>query len=140
MDILLIDNSDGGDIRFIGGDVATEEGLYSSIYLSLFSGNCWAKVYDNDVNTNRDFIESLNLPITKDNLGKMKAQAELALEWLINDKIAQKVEIDVSSPEFNRVRFDITVNQEKQENVFSLVWDKEKQNVARFIDLSRGGY
>lgn len=141
MDLLMIEQGDGGELTFTGGDIASDNGIYTSVYLSLFSGGCWANLFSSDVDTDRAFATALFTTITPNALRTIESEAKLALEWLIEDGVAQSVEVEAISPQHNRINITITVNEpEGGSQTFGLIWDSERENVARFVNLTNGGY
>ena len=74
MDILLMDNGDGAEVVLQAGDLKGDGTLYTSVYLSLFGGDNFSNVFE-EYESDNEFEESLNLPITKQNLKTVENKA-----------------------------------------------------------------
>jgi phage gp46-like protein len=138
MDILMLERGDGGDLEFAGGDIAYDNGFYTAIYISLFSGSCFASIFSDEMNTDSMFMQSLNQTITLDSLREMEKQATLALDWLKKDDVVADVTVEATSPKYNRVNFYIKITEKSgKQNQYAAIWDAEKQLVARFYDVNK---
>lgn len=141
MDILLVEQGDGGEVLLRGGDVCFDNGLYTSVYVSLFGGETYANIFDEDVETDNDFANALNQTITLDVLREIEAQAMKSLDWMLKDEVASEITVNVASPQYNMIDIEITIIEKSGKvNKFSAVWDSEKLGLARFVDVSNGGY
>lgn len=117
MDAQLIwDNDEGcGDIAFVNGDIKRGKPIESSVYISLF---CDAKATDfndapYDPDSRRgwwgDLLKAAGSAIgsniwqlerekmTQGTLNIVKSYCELALEWMLTDGIADRIEIETEN-------------------------------------------
>jgi len=134
MDILLVDIGDGGDTRFNNGDLATDGGFSTAIYVSLFSGNSPSEIFlEEPDRTTEEVQEALDLPITLDNLRLIESKVNKSLQWFVDDGVAATVETVASNPEVNTIKIEITLTQPEGENKYTIFWDREKAGVARLI-------
>lgn len=116
MDAQIIwDNDEGcGDIAFVNGDIKRGKPIESSVYLSIF---CDAKATDYKGTTDPDMqrgwwgdllkaagsVLGSNIwqlereKMTQGTLNIIKSYCELALEWMLSDGIADKIEVETES-------------------------------------------
>jgi len=143
-DVLMFQTNDGGEVTFIDGQPIMTRGFETAVYLSLFGGNreddgsegnnlqWWGNFIVTDPMEkykSETQYQLLKLPITSSSLLRLEEAAKKDLQWMLDEKIASSIEVSVSSPELNLVRFDIKINAEgKEENFnFTLNW-KAMQN------------
>ncbi len=126
MDLLLEDSIKGGKLTLENGDIKTDNTLFTAVYLSLFNGDCFYNIYEK-YKTTGDFQESLNLPITKQNLDRVEQCGKNALLWLINEGIAKSVDIFAYGDKNNKINADITIREPDDVNyLFSIIWANER--------------
>jgi len=142
MDILILEKGDGGEVLFHGGDIATDDGLFTAVYVSLFTGETFYNpLLPVSERYSRDLIDSLNEPITSESLRVVESKTENVLQWMLDEGVASSVEVSASSTEYNRINIEISITEpDENNNKFVLVWDAERLQVARFFDVSNGGY
>ena len=110
------------DISTSGGDVVTDSGLQTAVYISLFTdaydpdanaGGYWGDTVDDQPNGSR--LWTLARSVIDDNLpAKIEAICEEALQWLIDNNIAQSVDVTatvVGPNNPNAVSIQINITQ-----------------------------
>ncbi len=127
MDILLQDNGDGAEVVLQGGDLKGDGTLYTSVYLSLFNGDNFSNVFE-EHESDGEFEEALNLPITKQNLKTVEKKANKSLKWMIDDGIADEVTSFAYGGLENKINVDITITEPNGiEQSFAVVWENQKK-------------
>ena len=127
MDILLQDKGDGAEVVLEGGDLKGDGTLYNSVYLSLFGGDCFFNVYE-EQEFNREFEEALNLPITVANLKTIETKANESLKWMIEKNIAYSIECYAYGNQKDQIEVEITI-KELSGNIsyYAIVWENQKR-------------
>lgn len=131
MDILLQDTGDGAEVILSGGDLKGDGTLYNAVYLSLFGGDNFSNAFE-EYESNGEFEESLNLPITTPNLKTVENKANKSLKWLIDEGIAESVESFAFGNGENKIEVDITIKEpQKVESSYSIIWRNQKAVLIR---------
>lgn len=131
MDILLQDTGDGAEVILSGGDLKGDGTLYNAVYLSLFGGDNFSNAFK-EYESNGEFEESLNLPITTPNLKTVENKANKSLKWLIDEGIAESVESFAFGNGDNKIEVDITIKEpQKVESSYSIIWRNQKAVLIR---------
>lgn len=126
MDLMLIDNGDGGELVLEGGDVKGDGTLLTAVYISLFGGDNFSNVFET-YEQNGEFEESLNQPITAKNLKNVENKAKKSLDWLIQEGIANSVEVSAFGDIKEKINVNIVIQEPSGEVYpFSIVWENEK--------------
>ena len=131
-DVAFILTPDGGQIIYTGGQPLMDPGgLETAVNISLFTSLGW---WANGLNENEpdkqigsDFEERVKPhAITTAYLRDVEDAARDALQWMINQKIAQTVEAVVIWPELNQVDLSILITKPDGETVtvrYELNWE-----------------
>jgi hypothetical protein len=123
-DVKLFQTDDDGEITVIDGIVEMSGGLETTVYLALFGGNedddgrdenvhnWWGNLDENEPakqyrSETQNLIESI--PATTFNLKRVEDAANRDLAFMTPD-IATTVDVSVTIPALNRVKFTITIN------------------------------
>ena len=126
MDFLLRDKGDGGEFSLEGGDLKQDGTFFTAVDLSLFNGDAFYNVYS-EYKTDKKFEELLSLPVTSKNLKDVEQAAKNALDWLIDEKIANKISVFASGDISEKINVEITITEpDGQTSKFSIVWQNEK--------------
>lgn len=130
MDFKLNDYGDGGELSLAGGDIVTDNGLGTAIYLSLCSGDNWYNIYtDQASDRTRDaFLELLHQPITKHHLQQIETVVQEALQWLITDGLIQELKV---TAQYSTIREQLLINITTLENnkfqqQYTLSWQQQQ--------------
>nr|DAS64038.1 MAG TPA: hypothetical protein [Caudoviricetes sp.] len=127
MDILLQDKGDGAEVVLAGGDLKGDGTLYNAVYLSLFSGDNFSNAYE-EYESDNEFEESLNLPITTPNLKTVKAAANKSLKWMIDEGIADSVDCFAYGGQSGKIEVEIKIQETAGDNQsFALIWENQKK-------------
>ncbi len=127
MDILLQDNGDGAEVVLTGGDLKGDGTLYNAVYLSLFGGDNFSNVYE-EYESDGEFEESLNLPVTAPNLKIVKAAANKSLKWMIDEGIADSVDCFAYGGQSGKIEIEIKIQETAGDNqTFALIWENQKK-------------
>lgn len=147
-DVWIYDTLDGAEIEIRNGLVMADGGFRTAVYLSLFGGNSddAGEVIDNKtwwgnclegisedeklVGRFQAFIKSA--PLTSRNLPLAEEKARQDLQWLIDDGMADLVEVEISSPEKNKIQMDVKIGKAGEileSGGFSLQWESMKHGI-----------
>lgn len=127
MDILLMDNGDGAEVVLQAGDLKGDGTLYTSVYLSLFGGDNFSNIFE-EYESDNEFEESLNLPITKQNLKTVENKANKCLKWMTENGIAEDVKSFAYGNIENKINVDITITEPfGNEQSYAVVWENQKK-------------
>lgn len=127
MDVLLQDNGDGAEVVLLGGDLKGDGTLYNAVYLSLFSGDNFSNALE-EYQTDGEFEEALNLPITTPNLKTVETKANKSLKWMIDEGVANSVETFAYGNAENKIEIKITIQEPTGNNqFFAVVWENQKK-------------
>ena len=134
-DVAYILTQDGGQIVYTGGQpVMDAGGLENAVNISLFTGLGW---WANALNENEpdkqigsDFEErarpqAINIAYLRD----VEDAARDALQWMINQKIAQSIKAVATWPELNQVDLELLITKPDGETVIfrhELNWEAGK--------------
>ena len=128
-DFRVVENGDGGDLEISGGDIKPDNTFYTSIYLSLFSGESFSNVYS-DRPTNNEFEKALNQVINDENLKAIEKEALDALDWMKEDGLIDELSCNAYQSGVNRVTVEITTTQPGDvKDEFSFVWDAQRKEL-----------
>lgn len=126
MDIFLQDNGDGAEIVLSGGDIKGDRTLATSVYLSLFNGDCFSNAFE-EHETNNDFENALNAPITIKNLQEVEKTGKEALKWMLSEGVANSIDVYAYGGKSNHIEVEITITEPSGENCqITLVWENQK--------------
>lgn len=126
MDLYLQDNGDGGELILEGGDVKGDGTFFTPVYVSLFGGDSFSNVYEK-YKTNGEFEEALNQPITNKNLKNVENKAKKALEWMIEEGVAEAVEVSAFGDIQEKINVKITIQEPSGNDFpFAVTWENEK--------------
>lgn len=127
MDVLIQDNGSGAEVILEGGDLKGDGTLFNAVYLSLFSGDNFSNVFET-YESNGDFEESLNLPITASNLKTVKNKANKSLEWMLKEQVANSVECHAYGNNENKIEIEVTITEPSGNTyIFAVVWNNQKR-------------
>ncbi len=113
MDVKIFNNLDGGEIEENSGVIAMDDGFSSSVYLSLFGGDEDGEWWGNNKEIeliSKTQITLKSLPAIPSNLNKIKDAILYDLAWVISDKIADKISVELSMPALNSIIIQIYIN------------------------------
>lgn len=131
-DVAYVLTPDGGQIFYTGGQpVMDAGGLENAVNISLFTGSgYWANALnanEPDKQIGSDFEERVRpKAITTAYLRDIEDAARDALQWMINQKIAQTIETSAVWPELNQVNLEILITKPNGEIVtvrYELNWE-----------------
>ena len=125
MNLLLTDRGDGGELILKNGDLVNDDSLFTAIYLSLFTGDCFYNIFE-DFKTSDEFEELMNLPATIQNLQKLEISAKNSLKWLQDNDIVKDCKIFAYASNDNKMNIDISLNEPDGVNIYSIIWENEK--------------
>jgi len=126
-DVIIFQTSDGGEIEINNGLIEMSGGLQNTVYLSLFGGNdednktsneefnrsWWGNSNEDEINQYRSETQYLlkSLVATSSNLRKLELTAKRDLNWMIESKLASKINTSASIPTLNMVKLIIEIDQ-----------------------------
>ena len=128
--VALFQTPDDGDIKYDArGTIATDSGLVTAAYLSLFGGNesgydWWGDLLDSDparkypAETQRLLT---SIPLTSYNLRRVEDAARRDLAWFIDSRAASVVDVAASVPRRDTLQLDIKIGAYGEETQFTFV-------------------
>lgn len=118
-----ITNDLTGDLIYLAGDLETDSGLKSAIYISLFSD-----ARDGNQNgwwggeTGSKLWTLKNAKRTAEVLKRAKDYAEEALEWLVFEKICKKVSVETSYDAKGRLLISVSLQKNDGKAQYDFLW------------------
>lgn len=110
----LIMTANGTTIEVRGGQPVMDAGIESAVLVSLFTLPGWFGNYflDKDFHVGESTFETLiSGVLTASNFAQAEKEAKRALAWMVDDRIASSIDVDVSNPSGIRVDVEITINR-----------------------------
>lgn len=135
-DVRIFQTPDGGEVLVEIGTMAVDDGLESTVFLSLFGGNeddaggddiarsWWANALETDpARQYRSQTQNLlrSIPATSFNMRRIKAAAVNDLTWMVDAGIFKAFEVSVYIPRPNWVRMIIETELGSFE--FTIPWE-----------------
>jgi len=125
-----------GDVAYVGADIVTDSGLETAVYLSLFTdaqdpdtgqGGYWGDSVDDQPSgsllwTKARTVISPALP------GELERICEDALQWLVDEGIAESIAVQATITGQFSVAIGITIVQNDVVNQFSYNWTAQRSN------------
>lgn len=152
MDIRIKLNPDllNFDVDFIDNDLEIDEGLESSILISLFSDRrvTFEEIPDNQSDLRGWWGDAVDL--TEDNkigsklwillrekqtdetLARAKEYCEEALQWILDDGVAKSVTVTTAYPERGHLRISIDVEKpdgDKVKYAYNFIWEGQENAI-----------
>lgn len=110
-DLMLYPTPDGGDINLVGGQPEMDAGLWTAVYLSLFSGKWWGNAISEQAARFADSIEAvIRTDSNRDRLDVEEA-ARKALQWLLDEGIASAVDVQATIPATGWIALTVTITE-----------------------------
>jgi phage gp46-like protein len=113
-DVLIFQTVDGGNMSLTDGFVDMTKNLETSIYFSLFAPVDWFLNDLVDIDEDKLISQTEQFLATHANISANYELLEQAikndLQWLIDNKIAASVIIDITSKAINKINIKINVN------------------------------
>lgn len=134
-------SNEGFDLALDQDDVRAEGGLNTAVLMSIFSnlrideeGGYWAD-YLADITGDRLGSNLWRLSRGRndqDNRLAMVSAIEDALAWLVEDSVAESVEVELSQINTDRVTFGIKINNftDDRDTAFNLLWDVHRSRIT----------
>lgn len=132
-DVLLFQTTDDGEINVDGGLVEMTGGLDTSVYLSMFGGNqddstgqdstkqWWGNIDETEQSrvyrSETQYLLPVLLPIPS-NLNRIQDAALRDLNWFLEEKIANTVEVEATIPELYKVMLTVIIEADGVEKRF----------------------
>jgi len=141
-DVRLFNTSDGGEVEFVAGQPAMDEGLETAVYLSLFGGNeedsglpvddkkqWWGNLEEPDASKRyRSEVQNLiaALPAITGNLKRIEDAALRDVAWLVESGVAESATCSAGIPAINwiQMRLELVINGRVFPVEFSKPWSK----------------
>jgi len=128
-DLLLKHTLDGGDIEFkANGDLRTSSGLYTAVYLSLFTSSWWGNAYSDRAERYSSRIpELMQRALTNQVRLDVIEAANDALSWMKEEGIVERVGARAFIRSSGRLDLGVTIYEpgveRGEEFAYSLNWD-----------------
>lgn len=128
-DLMIRHTDDGGDIVFQGGQPEMDGGLWTAAYISLFTERGWW----GDPSIGSALHELEDRALTNQTRLDAIAEAKRALTWLVDQGIAQSVEIDAEIASARVLIIQATITQPNDptptEFRYRITWASTKEAV-----------
>ena len=108
-DIMLYPTEDGGDINVPNGQPDMDAGLWTAVYLSLFSGAWWGNAIATQAGQFTASVEELMRVDSNRTRLDVEEAARAALRWLTDEGIASAVEVQATIPATGRIDLVVTI-------------------------------
>ena len=129
MDIKLTPTADGGEITLINGSAETTEGLFTAVYISLLGAAWWGNaISETPEKLNSELIAIMSEPLTnKARLNTIEAIKD-ALQWLLDEGIANSIEVEAEIPNPSRLNLRIIIEEpdRTEDFIYALNWDAQE--------------
>lgn len=143
-DILLFNTNDGGEIEIMDGLFVLTGGFETAAYISLFGGNNQDDGTQNNQETYwGNYLNELslisetqyllnNIAPSANNLIRIEDAVKNDLQWFIDQNIATTVLVEITIPDYNRVKIDISIEALGDVSQFAFIenWSAQKENGA----------
>ncbi len=110
-DIMIYPTADGGDINIVAGQPDMDAGLWTAVYISLFSGKWWGNAIADKPEQFSDSIESLMENDSNQNRLDVQEAARTALRWMIDEGIATAVDAEATIPQLGYLGLTVTITE-----------------------------
>lgn len=110
-DVKLYPTSDGGDILLVGGQPDMDAGLWTAVYISLFSSDWWGNAISEGSEQLLDGLDSIDGTVTPALRKQIEVRARALLQWLVDDGAAQSVDVEATIPTPTRIDVTISITQ-----------------------------
>jgi phage gp46-like protein len=113
-DIKLYQTSDGGEINITFGEPEMEGGLFTSVFISLFESDAtdvWINEYlqEDEKVEGRFYSFIKGVPKTISNIQKASEFAKMDLAWMIKNKTADEINVDIQSKDIKSITLNIEI-------------------------------
>lgn len=148
-DVKLFENLEGGEIKLIEGLILMTGGFETAVYLSLFGSNkednpdivenpktWWGNLFDDNLEFNDKYFSKTqwllnNISATPANLLKIEDAVKFDLRWMLLENIVSTINVNVSIPNLNKIKFEIEIFAEGKKEIFTFTenWSKQKEEL-----------
>lgn len=111
-DIYLQPTEDGGQLNIINGKPEMTGGIETAVYLSLFTGPWWGNAISESESQeyNSTIPEIINSGVVTNSVRlKIIEAAEEALQWMITDGVAERIEADAEIKTGGQIYLSVTI-------------------------------
>lgn len=122
-DILHFQTNNDGDISIETGMAVMTGGFETAVYISLFGGEAdwWGDIGDASPNVSETAKLIENIPAIPANLVRINDAVRRDLQWILDKKIANRIDVDVTMPGVDRVAIFVTIAAIGGESEFDFV-------------------
>lgn len=102
---------DGAKMKFINGEPIRDRGLENAASISLFTKpGFWGNVLIRDTNKQiGSNFERQRVIVDIDTLNEVREDANVALKWMFDTKLASKIDLTVTNPNLNFIETYIKI-------------------------------
>lgn len=132
MELLINDKGDGAEFSFNGSDFQTDDTFFTTVYTSLFLGDCFYNIYTEN-KTDNSFLNAICQPITAENLKNAEIAAGNLLKWLVDIGLASSIDCFAYGDKREKINVDITITEPDSNTArqYSVLWDNERALLRR---------
>lgn len=101
----------GADMKFIGGQPVMDQGIENAAIISLFTKPGWwgnSLITENNKKIGSKFQQQRTI-IDIDTINDYTDDATIALQWMVNSRLASKVDITVTNHRGDEIKTDIKI-------------------------------
>lgn len=131
MDLYLKPTNDGGNIELLqNGDPQTTGGLYTAVYLSLFTNPFWGNAVAGRLGRYQsELSEAITGSLSNQTRLNVIEASKQALAWMIESGIAQSIEVTAEIATLSRLNLLVVITKPSGEAVqtaYALNWDAQE--------------
>lgn len=130
-------DENGADLTFKGGQPEMDRGLENAALISLHTRKGWAGntlIRKPEQRLGSDFEEAQNQPITLTSFNTIRNAALAALQWMIDGKIASKIDVAVRNPTGRKVETAALIRPISQDPLILLTTKNGLNWIAQKLD------
>lgn len=137
-DIRIHECGDGGDLTITSGnDLQPEDTFFSVIYTSLFGGEAFYNIFEENNTDDVDFEESLRCEVSIANLNNIANIASHKLQWMIDVGICSNIDTSATAGEVtNSITVKIVIHKPDGDvSRYDLLWDRQMAELKYFKEI-----